>query len=52
MVQALHKVVIRVVLDVVYNHTFNTDESNFNQRLPSVILSPDEGRQLEMVWDG
>lgn len=34
MVQALHKAGIRVVLDVVYNHTFNTDESNFERTVP------------------
>lgn len=34
MVQALHKADIRVVLDVVYNHTFNTEESNFERTVP------------------
>lgn len=34
MVQALHKAGIRVVLDVVYNHTFNTSESNFERTAP------------------
>lgn len=34
MVQALHKAGIRVVLDVVYNHTFNTSESNFERTVP------------------
>ncbi len=34
MVQALHKAGIRVILDVVYNHTFNTDDSNFNLTYP------------------
>ena len=34
MVQALHKAGIRVVLDVVYNHTFNTQESNFARTVP------------------
>ena len=34
MVQALHKAGIRVVLDVVYNHTFNTEESNFERTVP------------------
>ena len=34
MVQALHKAGIRVVLDVVYNHTFNTAESNFERTVP------------------
>ena len=34
MVQALHKVGIRVILDVVYNHTFNIDGSNFQKTYP------------------
>lgn len=34
MVQALHKAGIRVVLDVVYNHTFNTEKSNFERTVP------------------
>jgi len=34
MVQALHKAGIRVVLDVVYNHTFNTEDSNFERTVP------------------
>ena len=34
MVQALHQAGIRVVLDVVYNHTFNTSESNFERTVP------------------
>ena len=34
MVQALHKAGIRVVLDVVYNHTFNLEESNFERTVP------------------
>lgn len=34
MVQALHKAGIRVVLDVAYNHTFNTEESNFERTVP------------------
>ncbi len=34
MVQALHRAGIRVVLDVVYNHTFNTAESNFERTAP------------------
>ena len=33
-VQALHKAGIRVVLDVVYNHTFNTSDSNFERTVP------------------
>ena len=36
MVQALHKVGIRVILDVVYNHTFNIDHSNFQLTYPDM----------------
>mgnify|MGYP000848679481 CR=1 FL=1 len=34
MVQALHKAGIRVILDVVYNHTFDIDGSNFQRIFP------------------
>ena len=34
MVYALHKAGIRVVMDVVYNHTFNVAESNFEKTVP------------------
>ena len=34
MVQALHEAGIRVILDVVYNHTFDTDGSNFQRTYP------------------
>ncbi|KXB45786.1 pullulanase, type I [Bacteroidales bacterium KA00344] len=34
MVQALHKAGIRVILDVVYNHTFDIDGSNFQRTYP------------------
>lgn len=34
MVQALHKVGIRVILDVVYNHTFDLKGSNFERTYP------------------
>lgn len=34
MVQALHKAGIRVILDVVYNHTFNIESSNFERTAP------------------
>ena len=35
MVQALHKAGIRVILDVVYNHTFDLDGSNFERTWPN-----------------
>ena len=34
MVQALHKAGIRVILDVVYNHTFDIKNSNFEKTVP------------------
>lgn len=34
MVQALHKADIRVILDVVYNHTFDIEGSNFQKTYP------------------
>jgi len=34
MVHALHKAGIRVILDVVYNHTYNIDNSNFQKTYP------------------
>ena len=34
MVQALHKAGIRVILDVVYNHTYNIENSNFQLTYP------------------
>lgn len=36
MVQALHKAGIRVILDVVYNHTFNIGHSNFQLTYPDM----------------
>ncbi|MDN4166045.1 type I pullulanase [Cytophagales bacterium LB-30] len=35
MVQAFHQAGIGVILDVVYNHTGRTDDSNFNKELPA-----------------
>lgn len=34
MVQALHKAGIRIILDVVYNHTYNIEGSNFERTVP------------------
>ena len=34
MVQALHKAGIRVILDVVYNHTYDIEHSNFQKTYP------------------
>lgn len=34
MVEALHQIGIRVILDVVYNHTFDLKESNFERTYP------------------
>ena len=34
MVQAMHKAGIRVILDVVYNHTFDVNNSNFTRAYP------------------
>lgn len=36
MMQALHKAGIRVILDVVYNHTFDIDHSNFQLTYPDM----------------
>lgn len=36
MVQALHKAGIRVILDVVYNHTFDINHSNFQLTYPDM----------------
>ncbi len=34
MVQSLHQKGLRVVMDVVYNHTYETEQSNFNKIVP------------------
>jgi pullulanase len=34
MIQALHRNGIRVIMDVVYNHTMESEESNFNKIVP------------------
>jgi len=47
MVQALHKAGISVILDVVYNHTFNIDNSNFQKTYPDYYY-----RKVAAVPDG
>ena len=45
MVQALHKAGIRVILDVVYNHTFDIENSNFQRTYPDYYYRKDaEGK--------
>ncbi len=46
MVQALHKAGIRVIMDVVYNHTFNTAESNFERTIPGYFYRQKEDGTL------
>ncbi|MCK5781760.1 MAG: type I pullulanase [Flavobacteriales bacterium] len=48
MVQAFHKAGIRVVLDVVYNHTGFTNESNFDQLVPGYYYRQwDDGKYAD-----
>ena len=47
MVQALHKAGIRVILDVVYNHTYDIEHSNFQRTFPDYYY-----RKLATVPDG
>ena len=42
MVQSLHKAGIRVIMDVVYNHTFNTEHSNFELTVPGYFYRQNE----------
>jgi len=42
MVQALHNAGIRIVMDVVYNHTFNTSTSPFELTVPLYYYRTDE----------
>ena len=46
MVQALHRAGIRVIMDVVYNHTFNTLESNFERTVPGYFYRQKEDGTL------
>ena len=47
MVQALHKAGISVILDVVYNHTYDIEHSNFQKTYPDYYY-----RKLATVPDG
>ncbi len=42
LVQALHENGIRVVMDVVYNHTYETEASSFNQIVPGYFYRTDD----------
>lgn len=46
MVQALHKAGIRVIMDVVYNHTFDVGSSNFTQTCPDYFYRTREDGSL------
>ena len=46
MVQALHKAGISVVLDVVYNHTYDIDHSNFQRTYPDYYYRQTHPRPL------
>ena len=52
MVQALHKAGIRVILDVVYNHTYDIDHSNFQRTYPDYFYrtSPDPSKGGESKY--
>ncbi len=43
MVQALHKAGIAVILDVVYNHTYDIEHSNFQKTYPDYYYRQGEG---------
>lgn len=44
MVQALHQAGIRVILDVVYNHTFDINHSNFQKTYPDYYYRKVDGK--------
>ena len=46
MVQSLHQAGIRVIMDVVYNHTFNTEDSNFELTVPGYFYRHNEDGSL------
>ena len=48
MVQALHKEGIAVILDVVYNHTYDIEHSNFQRTYPDYYYRKMRDEKLEM----
>lgn len=46
MVMALHRAGIRVIMDVVYNHTALTKGSNFERTVPGYFYRQDSGRKV------
>lgn len=46
MIQALHEAGIKVVMDVVYNHTYDVAESNFTQTVPGYFYRTRENGSL------
>lgn len=46
MVKKLHENDIRVVMDVVYNHTFSADDSNINKAVPGYYHRQDESGEF------
>ena len=46
MVKALHDNGLRVIMDVVYNHTYVTEESNFHQLVPGYYHRKDSSGQF------
>ena len=46
MIAAFHREGIGVIMDVVYNHTFNTDESNFERTVPGYFYRQKEDKTL------
>lgn len=46
MVQACHRAGIRVILDVVYNHTYDVENSNFTQTAPGYFYRMTENGEL------
>ena len=43
MIQALHDAGIKVIMDVVYNHTYDTLDSNFNKIMPDYYYKTNDG---------